>query len=81
MKNILTQSFMRFALTVVAIGTAVFTVAMIVVYLLTGQEMDTLTTMWFTVVGVELGGGIVKKSVDIITERIKKKEGLKDDEY
>lgn len=60
------HSFMKIALAVVAIATLAFTVAMVWVYLTTGQEMATLTERFYTVVACELGGLIIKRIFDNI---------------
>lgn len=57
---------MKKALLIVAIATAIFTVAMILVYLHTGMEMTTLTDRFYTAVVIELGGLLLKAIVDNI---------------
>lgn len=58
------HSFMKFVLALVAVTTIAFTVAMIWVFLTTGQEMATLTERFYTVIVCELGGLIVKRIFD-----------------
>ncbi|MCL2507541.1 MAG: hypothetical protein FWF05_00045 [Oscillospiraceae bacterium] len=51
-----------------------FTAASIIFQAATGQELSPTLTQWFfTVWGVELGGGVLMKVTETITERMKKK--------
>lgn len=67
--------FMKWALAIVAVLTIAFTVAMIWVFLQTGQEMTTLTERFYTVVVCELGGLIVK----VIFDNFNRKKDDNDD--
>lgn len=58
------HSFMKIVLALVAVTTIAFTVAMIWVFLTTGQEMATLTERFYTVIVCELGGLITKRIFD-----------------
>lgn len=58
------HSFMKWVLALVAVLTIAFTVAMIWVFLTTGQEMATLTERFYTVIVCELGGLIAKRIFD-----------------
>lgn len=58
------HSFMKLVLALVAVTTIAFTVAMIWVFLTTGQEMATLTERFYTVIVCELGGLIAKRIFD-----------------
>lgn len=68
------KDFAKVCLAIVAVLTIVFTGAMIWVFRETGIEMATLEERWFTVVGVELGGLLIKRIID------KKRENKEDNE-
>lgn len=55
---------MKLTLALVAVTTIAFTVAMIWIYLTTGQEMATLTERFYTVIVCELGASMAKRITD-----------------
>lgn len=70
------EHFATRALLVIAITTAIFTAAQYVSFLITRQEQTVLIQYYFTVVGIECGGMLLKRIMEVITARIRKKEKL-----
>ena len=64
------------ALTVIAITTGVFLAAQYISFLLTRMEQTVLIQYYFTVVGLECGGMLLKRILEVVVARIKKKEQL-----
>lgn len=64
------------ALTVIAITTGVFLAAQYVSFLITRMEQTVLIQYYFTVVGLECGGMLLKRILEVVVARIKKKEQL-----
>lgn len=70
------ERFATKALIVIAITTAVFVVMQYISFLITGMEQTTLITYFFTVVGIECGGMLLKRITEVAVARIKKKEKI-----
>ena len=70
------EHFATRALLIIAITTAIFTAAQYVSFLITRQEQTVLIQYYFTVVGIECGGMLLKRVMEVITARIRKKEKL-----
>lgn len=70
------ERFATRALLVIAITTAIFIAAQYVSFLITRQEQTVLIQYYFTVVGIECGGMLLKRVMEVITARISKKEKL-----
>ena len=64
------------ALTVIAITTGVFLAAQYISFLITRMEQTVLIQYYFTVVGLECGGMLLKRILEVVVARIKKKEQL-----
>ena len=64
------------ALTVIAITTGVFLAAQYISFLITRMEQTVLIQYYFTVVGLECGGMLLKRIMEVVVARIKKKEQL-----
>lgn len=64
------------ALTVIAITTGVFLAAQYISFLITRMEQTVLIQYYFTVVGLECGGMLLKRIMEVVVARIKKKEKL-----
>ena len=64
------------ALTVIAITTGVFLAAQYISFLITRMEQTVLIQYYFTVVGLECGGMLLKRIMKVVVARIKKKEKL-----
>lgn len=58
------MSFQKKVLILIAITTIIFIAIMIIVFLVTGNEMSTLTDKYFDAVVLELGGLFVKRMFD-----------------
>lgn len=70
------ERFATRALTVIAITTGVFIAAQYVSFLITQMEQTVLIQYYFTVVGLECGGMLLKRMLEVVAGRIKKKEKL-----
>lgn len=55
---------MRSTLILIFITTLIFTIAVFLSTHFTGADHSTLTQCWFTVVGVEIGGLLLKKILE-----------------
>ena len=64
------------ALPVIAITTGVFLAAQYISFLITRMEQTVLIQYYFTVVGLECGGMLLKRILEVVVARIKKKEQL-----
>lgn len=64
------------ALTVIAFTTGVFLAAQYISFLITRMEQTVLIQYYFTVVGLECGGMLLKRILEVVVARIKKKEQL-----
>lgn len=64
------------ALTVIAITTGVFLAAQYISFLITRMEQTVLIQYYFTVVGLECGGMLLKRIMEVVVARVKKKEQL-----
>lgn len=64
------------ALTVIAITTGVFLAAQYISFLITRMEQTVLIQYYFTMVGLECGGMLLKRILEVVVARIKKKEQL-----
>lgn len=58
------MDFRKKVLILIAITTIIFIAIMIIVFLVTGNEMSTLTEKYFDAVVVELGGLFIKRMFD-----------------
>lgn len=67
---------------VVAIGitTAIFIAAQYISFIITGMEQTVLIEKYFDAVVIECGALMLKRIAEVITARIKKKEGLAPEE-
>lgn len=74
--KILNEHFATQVLAVIGISTAVFIVAQYVSFLVTREEQEIIIEWYFKVVGLECGALMLKRVVEVIVARIKKKEGL-----
>ena len=70
------ERFATRALTVIAITTGVFLAAQYISFLITRMEQTVLIQYYFTVVGLECGGMLLKRTMEVVVARIKKKEKL-----
>lgn len=70
------EHFATRVLLIIAITTAIFTAAQYISFLITQQEQTVLIQYYFTVVGIECGGMLLKRVMEVITARIRKKEQL-----
>lgn len=70
------ERFATRALTVIAITTGVFLAAQYISFLITRMEQTILIQYYFTVVGLECGGMLLKRIMEVVVARIKKKEQL-----
>lgn len=70
------ERFATRALTVIAITTGVFLAAQYISFLITRMEQTVLIQYYFTVVGLECGGMLLKRILEVVVARIKKKERL-----
>ena len=70
------ERFATRALTVIAITTGVFLAAQYISFLMTRMEQTVLIQYYFTVVGLECGGMLLKRIMEVVVARIKKKEKL-----
>lgn len=70
------ERFATRALTVIAITTGVFLAAQYISFLITRMEQTVLIQYYFTVVGLECGGMLLKRIMEVVVARIKKKEQL-----
>lgn len=70
------ERFATRALTVIAITTGVFLAAQYISFLITRMEQTVLIQYYFTVVGLECGGMLLKRIMEVVVARIKKKEKL-----
>ena len=70
------ERFATRALTVIAITTGVFLAAQYISFLITRMEQTILIQYYFTVVGLECGGMLLKRIMEVFVARIKKKEQL-----
>lgn len=70
------EHFATRALLVIAVTTAIFTAAQYVSFLITRQEQTVLIQYYFTVVGIECGGMLLKRVMEVVIARISKKEKL-----
>lgn len=70
------ERFATRALTVIAIITGVFLAAQYISFLITRMEQTVLIQYYFTVVGLECGGMLLKRIMEVVVARIKKKEKL-----
>jgi len=70
------ERFATRALIVIAITTGVFLAAQYISFLITRIEQTVLIRYYFTVVGVECGGMLLKRILEVVVARIKKKEQL-----
>ena len=70
------ERFATRALTVIAITTGVFLAAQYISFLITRMEQTVLIQYYFTVVGLECGGMLLKRILEVVVARIKKKEQL-----
>ena len=60
----------------IAITTGVFLAAQYISFLITRMEQTVLIQYYFTVVGLECGGMLLKRIMEVVVARIKKKEEL-----
>lgn len=70
------ERFATRALIVIAITTGIFLAAQYVSFLITQIEQTVLIQYYFTVVGLECGGLLLKRMLEVVAGRIKKKEKL-----
>lgn len=70
------ERFATRALTVIAITTGIFLAAQYISFLITQMEQTVLIQYYFTVVGLECGGMLLKRILEVVVARIKKKEQL-----
>lgn len=70
------ERFATRALTAIAITTGVFLAAQYISFLITRMEQTILIQYYFTVVGLECGGMLLKRILEVVVARIKKKEQL-----
>lgn len=70
------ERFATRALTVIAITTGIFLAAQYISFLITRMEQTILIQYYFTVVGLECGGMLLKRIMEVVVARIKKKEQL-----
>ena len=70
------ERFATRALTVIAITTGVCLAAQDIAFLITRMEQTILIQYYFTVVGLECGGMLLKRIMEVVVARIKKKEQL-----
>lgn len=72
----LNERFATRVVIVIGITTALFIVAQYISFLITGVEQTTLIEQYFGAVVIECGALMLKRVAEVITARIKKKEGL-----
>lgn len=72
----LNERFATRVIVAIGITTAIFIVAQYVSFLVTGTEQTTLIEKYFDAVVIECGALMLKRIAEVITARIKKKEGL-----
>lgn len=70
------ERFATRALTVIAVTTGVFLAAQYISFLITRIEQTVLIQYYFTVVGLECGGMLLKRILEVVVARIKKTEQL-----
>lgn len=70
------RRFAELVLLIIGITTAIFIVAQYVSFLITGTEQSTLIEYYFNAVVIECGALMLKRITEVITARVKKKEGL-----
>lgn len=68
------KRFATVALTFCAVYFVLFSIAQYVSFLITGTEQEQLIEMTFTVLGVEVGGLLVKRVADKIFDKRKNEE-------
>ena len=72
----LNERFATRVVVVIGITTAIFIAAQYVSFLITGTEQTTLIEKYFDAVVIESGALMLKRIAEVITARVKKKEGL-----
>ena len=72
----LNERFATRVVVVIGITTAIFIAAQYVSFLITGTEQTTLIEKYFDTVVIECGALMLKRIAEVITARVKKKEGL-----
>lgn len=72
----LNERFATRVILAIGITTAIFIAAQYVSFLVTGTEQTTLIEKYFDAVVIECGALMLKRIAEVITARVKKKEGL-----
>ena len=72
----LNERFATRVVVLIGITTAIFIAAQYVSFLITGTEQTTLIEKYFDAVVIECGALMLKRIAEVITARVKKKEGL-----
>lgn len=67
------ERFATRALTVIAITTGIFLAAQYISFLITRMEQTVLIQYYFTVVGLECGGMLLKRILEVVVARLRKK--------